>query len=380
VYDIQQHEIEQHALWNVLKTKGSDQQRLLVKNLVDIAAPVLDRVIETFPTYTLHNSRHARNVCDHMARLLGPRLVDLSALEAALLILAAYFHDIGMVFKQEERAAIAKEPEWQSFLIRHPEAYLAVQSGRDPPAEIVEWYCRWRHADRVFVYLNRAASDAFDWDGVSIREELGRLCRSHNLSAREIQADALPTDFLACADLQLCAILLRLADILDFDRSRSPESVYKFLGLDRRDTPRKSASDVEWRKHLQSNGVVFPKQRDGRYELDFIAGPDHPAVEHDVRQFLDVIEAEIEQCRALLSGCSAEWRDFELPTRIKRNNIRSRGYRYGEYRFSLAQDNVLQLLMGENLYDSPFVFVRELLQNAIDASRLRRHLEHARGN
>jgi hypothetical protein len=36
----------------------------------------------------------------------------------------------------------------------------------------------------------------------------------------------------------------------------------------------------------------------------------------------------------------------------------------------LDQERVLDLLMGANLYQSPYVFVRELLQNAIDASRM----------
>jgi len=94
---------------------------------------------------------------------------------------------------------------------------------------------------------------------------------------------------------------------------------------------------------------------------------------------LDAIEAELEQSNALLKGCAARWRDFMLPARINRENILGDGYRYGEYRYSLDQERILELLMGENLYESPYVFVRELLQNAIDASRLREHLERCRG-
>jgi hypothetical protein len=103
-------------------------------------------------------------------------------------------------------------------------------------------------------------------------------------------------------------------------------------------------------------------------------------VEHDLRQFLDVIEGEIEQCAALLPTCSKGWHEFALPGRIRRDSIVANGYRYGEYRSSLDQHQILDLLMGENLYENPYVFVREMLQNALDASRLREHLERLRGN
>ena len=36
----------------------------------------------------------------------------------------------------------------------------------------------------------------------------------------------------------------------------------------------------------------------------------------------------------------------------------------GDFCLTLDQDRILQLLMGENLYDNRDVFVRELLQNA----------------
>lgn len=379
-------EVDGLRLWTVLEEKGTDESRQMVRNGVDYAAPILDRIIETFPTYTLHNSKHARNVAELMAEILGKRLKDLTALEAAFLILSAFWHDIGMVFRGDERAGLTKEPEWPDFLQKHAEAYLAVSGDPkvEPPRETAEWYCRWRHADRVFVYINAGAAQglSFKWGVVDLREALGKLCRSHNEGIDRIQANpVLRTDFRAGeADLQFCAILLRLADILDFDRSRSPDSVYQYLGLKRRADPREQASDVEWRKHLAAEGFVFPTDRSQGYALDFIAGPDHPAVEHDLRQFLDVIEGEIEQCRSLLNTCSKRWHEFVLPERIRREGIIANGYRYGEYRFSLDQHQVLDLFMGENLYDSPHVFVREMLQNALDASRLREHLERLRGD
>jgi len=370
--------VEQLPLWNVLTSKNvSDAQRANINYLIEYAANILDRVIETFPTYTLHNSTHAENVVHLMAELLGPRCKDLNPLEAAFLLLSSFYHDIGMVFQSEERNRLSQEPEWKIFLDKEPDAYLAVNKSPEIPLDVAEWYCRWRHSDRVYVYLNRLSDEQLKWGTTSFREELGEVCLSHNLDANALHK--LTTAFRGEADLRFCAILLRLADILDFDRSRSPLAVYEHLGLSHRTDPRKVISDVEWIKHLCSEGFQFPTKRQDGYMLPFLAGPDEPGVEHDVREFLDVIDGELKQCRAVLASCSDRWRSLSLPGGIDRSNIHGNGYRYGQYRFTLDQGQIMDLLMGENLYSNPYVFIRELTQNALDASRHRRFMERARG-
>jgi hypothetical protein len=264
-------------LWAVLEQKGDDSQRALVKSLARDAGAILDRVIETFPTYTLHNSTHARNVAELMAELLGPTLLHLSALEAAMLILSAFWHDAGMVFIDTERTTLGSEPSWRAFLTDNPEAEVALEGAGELPTDIAEWYCRWRHADRVYVYLDNLSPGRLQWGRINIREALGELCRSHNLDVAEIKNNhVLQINYLEAADLKFCAILLRLADILDFDNSRSPDAVYRMLGLARRKDKRAARSDVEWLKHLDSEGFRFPERRDAPYPLGFIAGPSHP--------------------------------------------------------------------------------------------------------
>ncbi|HEX8744776.1 MAG TPA: hypothetical protein VF712_16750 [Thermoleophilaceae bacterium] len=371
--------VESHELWKAFAARADVTQQALVLGLIERAEAVLDRVIETFPTYTLHSRVHAENVVRLMGELLGERVEDLSALEAAMLLLAAYYHDIGMVFDEDERAKLREEEAFPEFLDKHPTAYIAVeQSDEQLPREIAEWYCRWRHADRVHVWLDRLPEDELLWGVVSLREPLASVCLSHNQGAADL--GRLPTEFADDCDLRFCAVVLRLADILDFDRSRSPADVYGYLGLTRASSPRTESSDVEWRKHLATDGFRFPAKRPGPYPLGFVAGPDDPAVEHDLREFLDVIEAELHESAVVVGGCAPKWRDLPLPDRIKRNNILSRGYKYGEHRFVLDREQVLQLFMGENLYESPYTFIRELLQNALDASRHREFVERSRGN
>jgi len=370
--------VQSLALWGVLEEKATDGQRAQVAELIQSAAELLDRVIETFPTYTRHDSTHPTNVVTIMSSILGVQAGDLSALEATLLLLSAFYHDVGMVFSSGERNRLAEEREWSVFLEESPDAYLAFARAGEPTMALAEWYCRWRHAERVDVYLNRLPHALLKWGQTSFREELGDLCRSHNLDGAALMR--LATDFRTDSDLRFCAVLLRLADILDFDRSRSPVAVYEYLDLSRRIDRCTATSDLEWRKHLCSDGFRFPEARTTGYSLPLIAGPDDPGLENDLRAFLDVIDAELVSCKAILRTCSDRWRDFILPGRIDRSSIHSNGYRYGEYRFTLDQRRVVDLMMGENLYATPYVFVRELLQNAVDASRHRRFKQRARGH
>jgi len=372
--------IKTYPLARELESKADPKQLASVIGLIDHAAPLLDRIIETFPTYTLHDRTHSRHVLRLMGRLLGPRCSSLTALEAAMLILAAYFHDIGMVFNKDQRQSLKDEPEFPQFLHQHPEARLAVTRNHDQiPEEIAVWYCRHRHADRVTLFLNELDKDnRLNWGRVSLKDALALVCRSHNFDARELTASSFDTSYLAQCDLRFCSILLRLADILDFDHTRAPEPVYKHLGLPTpQPGPEKTSAD-EWRKHFSSDGFKFPPGPPIPYVLPFVAGPDDPNIEHDIRQFLDDIETEIATCHRLLEQCSQRWQDLLLPARIDRQIV-SKGYTFGEFRFTLDQQQILDLFTGENLYRDPYVFIRELLQNAIDTSRFREYFEHAQG-
>ncbi|MGH1362978.1 MAG: HD domain-containing protein [Calditrichia bacterium] len=365
----------QTDIWKHFKSVASDSKVTCVKRLIEYSIPILDRIIETFPTYTLHNGQHQLNILTLYSELLGPRINELTDLEAAILILSAFYHDIGMVFDEDSRHDLQSEELFSLFLSTNPSARLKLEQESTIDNELSEWYCRWSHAERVWVYLDKI-DDLLNWEGVNFRKELALVCLSHNESTKFIESDKLPSDYWNNADLKFCAVLLRLADILDFDYSRSPESVYSYLGLDNPKSSSASISHNEWQKHLASKGFDFQLwSKDISYPIYFKATPNHPAVENDIRDFLEIIENELQQCRVVLRSCSQKWRTFALPDKIDKTHIYSQGYTSGEFKFKLDQKQLLNLLMGESLYENSFVFVRELLQNAIDTTRHREKYE-----
>lgn len=363
--------LEEQLLWIIFakKVEGEPEKLSMVLMLIQSAKELLLSIRDTFPTYTKHDETHSINVIRLMGELLGSRINDITALEGAILILSAYYHDIGMVYNEYERNSIDKESDFKKFLDQFPDYYVEWGKNNKVSEKMAEFYWRYRHPDRVFERINKIDDDKISWGSRPLKAPLGLVCKSHGYDINKLKDDnSFDNRYLAQADLKFCAILLRLADIIDFDSTRSPIEIYNSLNLK---TKGKVISDTEWRKHLCSDGFNFKDFQEKGDDIIYIASPDDPYVEHEIRSFLDMIDNEFAKCSGMLSYCSDKWKDLSLPNKINRKDICGTNYKYGEHRFTLDQQGILDLLMGENLYNDPLVFIRELLQNAIDTTRFR---------
>jgi hypothetical protein len=370
--------IEKLPLYQHFLSVSNQKQQEMVSYHLEKCIPLLDHTYKAFPTYTLHNIQHQVNILRIIGEILGNDVQYLTPLESALIILSAFYHDIGMVFNDQELINLTTEDSFKEFIETNYNAKLKFEKNKQQLSlEIAEWYCRWMHARRVWNFLK---DDELEWGRISIRKVLGEICESHNEPASNLANDSrFETDFQKQADTRLCALLLRLADILDFDNTRSPQSVYEFLGLNKPKNHLEQVSRKEWEKHLASEGFLITNRK-GIIELFYSAGPKHPEVEKTIQKFLDVIEQEIAACNLLFPKCSNKWRDYKVSPAIDRKDIRSQNYKKGNYRLSLDEKQIITLLAGENLYKSSFEFIRELIQNAIDTSRMREFHEHYLGN
>lgn len=375
-----QHYFSGLALWDffISKSGASIKDIAMVETHIQYAMPLLSEYTKAFPKYTLHNNFHQKNIVKIIGDLLGPDLEKLSALECAMLLLSTVYHDIGMVFNVEEIDNIVNEHEFEIFLKENSSAMLQYEDNNcKPNSGIVEWYCRWMHAKRVWTYLNKIqANIPFIWENVSVKESLGYLCESHNWGINDIISNLqfFNTEYLGKCDLVFCSILLRLADIFDFDNTRSPQSVYEFLDLDNPKNKLDTISKIEWQKHLSSNGFHFIRE-ENRTKVIFSATSKHPNIEESIKTFINYIDNELSACHKLQQFSSKKWHNTPLPLEIDTKNLAAENYQSGDYHFSLSEDKILNLLTGDGLYDNDFIFIRELLQNSIDTSRHREFIE-----
>ena len=376
-------------LWEILKEKAEEEDQgrrpdqqikekylSAVESVCEYGVQRADTIRDTFPMYTLHNETHICNVMRLMEALLGDGAGRLSRDETAMLIMTACCHDIGMSYSEEDKEELFEDTDRLNlYLDSHCGEYVkAYQAGNDTPQmteDMIQDYLRSIHHKRVRELLYKR-----EWpqvlNGRIEREDLIRVCQSHGEDCEALEKIE-PSPHM---DLRFCGVLLRLADILDFDTSRAPEAVYEYSGFGRVQSAAGIKSKEEWDKHISSNGFDFTavKDRSYPYSLDYSAECKSMQVEQTVNCYLDWVDRELVDCNQLLQKYNGEWQNFVLPGKINRR-ITSSGYKSGQYRLTLDQDQVMQLFTGENLYDDPAVFVRELIQNAIDAVRTRKQLD-----
>lgn len=374
--------IKSHELWKLFRKaaeredpESASELEVALQDVCKLGSEMAITIRDNFPTYTLHDEKHICNVMSNMLNLLGEAKSCLTRNECALLILAACYHDIGMSVDKEELEYLKQCPNCiVEYLETHPVDFNIVypNSVYDVPnvtSDVIQRYVRATHHIRVRDQLRNTDWPAVLGKCISV-DELIAVCQSHGEHITKIKQYKILSPDL---DLYLCAVLLRLGDILDFDMSRAPESLLKYMDLDRSDKDEDKKSLLEWYKHQASLGFVFSS--DSQHTLLYRAECKSIQVEHSIMLYLDWVDQELLDCGELIRYMDMRWRSLLLPNRVVRQ-ITARGYISGKYKITLAKEQVLELLSGQNIYDTPFVFVRELLQNAIDAVRTRKQLDN----
>lgn len=381
-------------LWEVLEQKANEEDAKLqpdqrtsseylsaIKFICNFGVERAKTIRDTFPLYTLHDETHICNVLRIMEQLLGQSINELNRDEAAMLILAACCHDVGMSYSAQEKQELLQDKDrLDQYLEQHHDEYVkAYAENTEVPTlteEIQRNYLRSIHHERILELLN-----SFEWPGCLWgkvdQDDLIRVCQNHGRNPSDLNnLECTPT-----IDLRFCAILLRLADILDFDITRAPKTLYHYCGFDHANGREAKISQMEWHKHIASQGFEFNHVADRSvpYDLPCHITSDSMQIEQAVHRYLDWVDYELNQCGILLRRYTGSWQNFILPNKINRI-VKANGYVSGQYHLTMDQDKVMELLVGEELYSDPAAFVRELLQNAIDAVRTREQLDKNRPN
>lgn len=394
---IQIESVKDTTLYKNLLEQDDPQLNALVNSIPDICEISTDR-IKLLPKYlgeyTLHDKTHFIRVTELMSYVLQDQLQELNGLEKILLVLSAFYHDIGMMIDSDELNELENNDNFIVFKDKwkqeHPNykelkdnlssTYITAEEKVKCSKKIAQLdsaclteYLRINHGMRSYDFVkNKFGSDPrFEIQGQNISETLAKLCVSHVQPHSELTTD---NEFLLdkqigtySVNLNYLAIVLRLADIFDFDGDRTPDVLFKSIHFT------SSVSVVEWQKHRGVQGWEISETL-----LRFTMQYDHPAYEKAGRKFLDWIDYEILGCQKMISNYPGQFSRYKLkiPTQVDRDRIgpKNESYIYHDFEFSLSRDEIVKLLLTENLYQDPSILIRELLQNSLDALRLRKSI------
>ncbi len=356
----------------------------MVLDVADTVGPLLAQVPLTFAQYTSHDITHSCNVINLMGKFIpGKTRKRLNCVELTLLLLSGLLHDLGMVVTDAEKEEFLKSPAFETFRSTHLDQQQAVRRALDQgemhrarmieDAMLAEFF-RKVHSERFGEAITRILPGKLRFGDADLSSEVARLCESHAWGVRESTDSRdtekaivkLPWELLIGdfpVNLRYLACCLRLADILDFDSSRTPLAVFRDKGF----TEEKSWK--EWMKHLQVRGKRITSSR-----VTYSCAFSHTALYVAANGYLDAVDAELRDCHYLVEEFPGEIGKryaWELPQAVDRREVKMANPRHlaGAFRFQLEYDEIMRLLMDKSLYPDPSLFLRELLQNSLDACR-----------
>ena len=337
-----------------------------------------------FPHFSMHDESHSANIIKYLGLLLGKENIEkLSVSDIMMVCMAAYTHDISMSVSYEMIYEKMTSDEWKDILKKYTKsqqedlAKIAEQLLLFPKMEekikavdiyadvvyIIEENFRSEHAKRSAEEIkeNRDLEKLF---GIRLKKILAEICRLHGCSVSEIMnlpylENGIFDDFI---HPRFDAALLALGDLLDMDTERFDKT---FLNSS---TPMLNLSEIHKKKHESLTHFLV---KDGMIEIK--SNCDSLETYRAMRDWVDWI-------RQITEYMSIHWSEIApngvgIAPYLKQSEILLKGdskwLEFADLKFEISTVHALDLLAGTSLYTNKYTFIREIIQNAVDATMKR---------
>jgi len=379
---------------SIVSDKGKEVYNLWAYIKNDISKQ-LNYVSVYFPHFSLHDSSHSATIISHIERILGEKRIEkLSFSDIFFLLAVAYFHDLGMVLLwrevneyflsdkySEDLKSISKDennPLFESAKrligldfsdvdskVANTKSLLVYED----VLKFVEFHFRSNHAKKSSVMVVEYLSNKLQIDkliGVRLIKLMANICSLHQMDYKEIMnyqqmTNGILNDY---CHPRFIAVMLCLGDLLDLDSDRFDN---KYLEIT---TPLPFESDLHKQKH--ESIVHYLVNTKG---IEIIA-------ECESKDVYRLLQDWIEWIERLLIFTAINWTDISpedfgnSPLLLKKevsfkNN--KNWIQYNDLKFTISNNRAIELLQGANIYQTKFVFIRELIQNAVDATLIQLH-------
>ncbi len=392
--------VEETALMVYLKSKSTLYSGK-ISELRNAVQPWLEFVPQSFRHYTRHTIEHSEEIISQLSKLLfkdddaSKPVVILSATETYILLVSAYLHDVGMVVSDSEKLEILASYEWKKWTEENGgghKRWVQIQAFRNssmPPnavlrnfladvqtrfliAEFIRHQHHLRSAKIITVHEHALGGFALK-DPILLRT-IRNCCISHGLTQPELEDRQMYPDRCDIqgekVNVRFLAILLRIGDLLDMSHNRACPLLLSAA------SPLPPESLAHWSKYQKiTHRMTAPDKVEVRAECDT---QDEHRFLQDWCQWLvqELREAGVAMSRATRHN---NWvppnASIEGPDRtIDIRPAPDAKYIPSRWTFNLDEKAVFQRLITD-IYKDPMGFVRELVQNALDATRCQMYID-----
>lgn len=326
------------------------------------------RVQHVFPHYTLHNTGHSFRIMEYMSKLVDD-ITKLNELEVTLMVYSALLHDIGMAVSEDDINSI-KADSFPFCEVKFS-AMKKIMGGNEVLA--LQEYVRRIHASLSGKYIRENLKDKLvipKLTSLDFTKELALICEAHtedydwikaNLRTNEVRGDY-------SFNPQFIAAILRLADILDIDGNRTPYNLYKLISP-------KGVSDEEWKQHfvISNNEKIIINEKTQQKKVVFHGKATNASIHRKILVYISWVKNELTNATGLVNSMPAQYSlVYDTSPEV---NIQTEGYTFSDYKMTLEFRAISSLLMGEKIYGSKSLGLRELIQNSLDSCRIRQETE-----
>lgn len=388
------------------KTKGKNEhvlydQWMLEKESISKKLQLIDY---TFPNYTAHNASHSNSILNCLGNLFSPKAFDeFTPEDLWLLLSAAYYHDSGMITDAQEVEKLLinddfiffvknriDEPFFKGKKISDYIEIISIKEKKDGEdnalslkrlcfrdnvitkekidvfRELITEYIRKDHAKRSEMFIEECDSFKTSKEFLNDRlvDYLCKTCKGHMENFNEIMKIS-PSEvglginhfhprFIAC--------LIRIGDVLDMGNLRlAPElKTITTVCPDLSESHQKLQTSIR-SYNLSPNGVKI------NFETNDIK------VAKVAKDLMNTIKNEFQnQSLKWTLIKPADYESFPFLPTIEEISVKLNDWNTFDERENnnviVRSDRALDLLRGANIYSDKYQCIREIIQNAIDAT------------
>lgn len=351
---------------------------------------MLSTILYNYPTYSMHDGSHSEKIVSSIEMLLGEdRIALLGPTETWMILQCAYLHDLGMIlpdslirktlsdddFKKELKSYAESDEdnirEAAEYIIniRETEGNVWILDSRKHLLAIITNYFRTKHAELSKSHLTESnpISDSIIIGGVvqkRLFDLVAEICHTHGKYKEDImnldyKTNGFKSDYI---HPRFLAKLIRMGDLLDTDNDRFNDTLCQVYGT----LPK--VSEDHYKKHKSITHLLISPRC-----IEIRANCESQDVYRATRYWFDLLKEENVDFALNWSdivpnnftGNAPQIRTLEVllnGKKISREEI--------DLKFEFKQKEAFELLEGSNVYSNKLDFLRELIQNALDAIKL----------
>lgn len=407
-------QIEEMFIKKCIDDKKNISLALEWANSKEIYCKYTRMIFCTHGNYSKHDSTHSIAILSGIFSVLGKdNIENLSVMDLWMLLHCAYAHDIGMPYSHQEAIDLwnslseensdfsvfikeAKESEDEdlqeavnklSAISRkigleltkaEKDVYVQDEYSYDWAVKVSRYvsfltaeFCRKKHADRTaHLLMDHGEMEIYTASFTVDNRFYKLIAKCSGLHAESFdEIFSLPKrewSKYGKAHPRFIAVMLRLGDLLDIDNNRFDPIVLKFFG-DLTETSR-----IHLEKHKSITHILLDVNK-----IEVVARSDKEDVCRCACVWFKYLNNEVQNlinnwstiAPTCLGGCK-----FSLP----KTEVYFKEQLFTEleeFNFKVDKSTLIDLVIGRNLYTSKFDFIREYIQNALDAMKMKFWLE-----